>query len=177
MTIPSPARSGTEPMETLEAPVTAEIPSPLADGAHAPDEAVCFVCTGNTCRSPMAEAFMKSRGYKNAFSRGLSALEGAPISEGAVLALSDAGIAPTPDNDYRAHRAKNITETDLARADSIYCMTSSHAKMLMFYSPQSAGKIHVFPHDISDPYGGDAEAYKKAFVEISSALAEIFPVT
>lgn len=152
-----------------------EEPFAVKDGAADEGDAVLFVCTGNTCRSPMAEAYLKSLGYKNAFSRGLSALEGAPISDLAAAALEDAGIESTPDNDYRSHRARNISEGDLARADSVFCMTSAHAKMLIFSCPQFAEKIHVLPHDISDPYGGSFETYKKTLAEISSAIAEIFP--
>lgn len=139
------------------------------------DTTVCFVCTGNTCRSPMAEACLKSRGYKNVISRGIAAHEGSPISEYSAIALEDAGIASTYDNDYRSHRAQNITDGDMARADHIYCMTSSHAKTLLFAFPQYAGKIHVMPGEISDPFGCGLETYKKTFAEISSAIAELFP--
>ncbi len=181
MTTRSPARSGTDAVaavkerEAAAGAVVSDMPIPEDDCVLPEDRCLCFVCTGNTCRSPMAEAFMKSRGYKNAFSRGISASEGEPISDGAVRALADAGIASVPGNDYESHRAKNISEDDLARADGVYCMTSSHAKMLMFFCPRFAGKIHVLPKDISDPYGGDLEQYKKTLAEISSALVELFP--
>ncbi len=171
----SPAHSGTDIMTTDLKPEIVDMPLFETCGSESAEPAVIFVCTGNTCRSPMAEAYLKSRGYKNVCSRGLSAHEGAPISEFAVLALGEAGITPTPENDYPSHCAKNITDGDVARADAIYCMTSSHAKTLMFYCPQHAGKIHVLPHDISDPYGGSLDTYKKTFAEISSAIDEIFP--
>ena len=145
------------------------------DGEDTEDTSVCFVCTGNTCRSPMAEACLKSRGYKNVISRGIAARDGDPISEFSALALEESGIASTPDNDYKSHRAQNITDGDMARADLVYCMTSSHARMLLFAFPQYAGKIHVMPDEISDPFGGNLETYKKTLAEISSAIAELFP--
>lgn len=153
----------------------AQLTLPVTEDDGARDASVCFVCTGNTCRSPMAEAVMKSRGYKNAFSRGIAAFEGEPITELAVAALTDDGILSTPDNDYASHRAKNMTDGDMARADAVYCMTSAHASRLFFSFPQYAGKIHVMPKEISDPFGGDAETYKKALSEIKSALDEIYP--
>lgn len=147
---------------------------PVLDGDETPETVVCFVCTGNTCRSPMAEAYMKSRGF-DAFSRGIAAHEGDPISPLAVRALEDAGVEAVPENDYREHRAKNMTEGDMALADAVYCMTAAHAARLMFACPQFAEKIHVMTPEISDPYGGDLETYKKALDEIKTAVAEIHP--
>ena len=146
----------------------------LAAGAEERGPVICFVCTGNTCRSPMAEAYMKSRGFE-AFSRGLAAFEGEPISPLAVRALEDAGIEPAASGDYRRHRAKNMTECDMARADAVYCMTSQHAARLMFSCPQWAEKIHVLTPEISDPFGGNIEVYKKTLAEIISAIDEHYP--
>ena len=141
----------------------------LAD-AYGEDErsfTVCFVCTGNTCRSPMAEAYMKSLGYGNTFSRGLHAFDGSPMSRLAQLTLDGEGIE-VPD-----HRAHNVDEGDMARADAVYAMTSRHATELLLSYPHYAEKIHVMPHEIPDPYGGDLDTYKKAFVEIKSSIVEI----
>ena len=74
-------------METTERLCAPETLSVL-DGDVTSGKLVCFVCTGNTCRSPMAEAYMKSRGFE-AISRGIAAYEGDPISPLAVLALKD----------------------------------------------------------------------------------------
>ena len=65
---------------------------------------VCFVCTGNTCRSPMAQAVTNHLAKKlgrdlTAFSRGLYALDGDPIASCAIAALEGAGIEPTADHD------------------------------------------------------------------------------
>lgn len=147
-------------------------PDPEKLSGKTEELAICFVCTGNTCRSPMAEAYMKSRGFENAFSRGLAAHNGAPISENSARALADAGV---DERWYASFRSANMTDADMARADVIYCMTSAHAARLFFDYPQYAGKIHVMPKEISDPYGGDIETYKKTFAEIVSAIAELFP--
>lgn len=156
-------------METVleEKKKTDALPLVETEGEGETSFAVCFVCTGNTCRSPMAEAYMKSIGYKNAFSRGLHAFEESPMSRFAQMTLEENGIE-VPD-----HRAHNITDDDMARADAVYAMTSRHATQLLFSYPQYAEKIRVMPHEIPDPYGGDIDAYRKAFAEIKSAIAEI----
>ena len=161
--------------ETATAPKTVIFPLAEDEGERTEEKKVLFVCTGNTCRSPMAEAAAKSQGHKGAFSRGIAAHEGDPISEGAKEALRAAGILPTKDNDYVSHTAKNATAKDLASADVIYCMTGAHAMRLILSFPQFAGKIFVMPKEIEDPFGGGAEEYKKALAEIISALAEIYP--
>lgn len=127
----------------------------------------CFVCTGNTCRSPMAEAYMRSLGYESAFSRGLAARDGDAMSELAESVLRENGIEPPP------HRARTITDDDMARADLVYAMTKRHAAALIYAFPQFAGKICVMPREIPDPFGGGIEDYRKAFAEIKSAIAEI----
>ena len=147
--------------------MTEEKTMPVGTGTDAHEYTVCFVCTGNTCRSPMAEAYMKSLGYKNTFSRGLHAFELSYMSPLAQRTLRENGIE-VPD-----HRAHNMKDEDMARADAIYAMTSRHATELILSYPQHAGKIHTMPREITDPYGGDLDVYKKTFVEIKSAIDEI----
>ncbi|MCD7776394.1 MAG: hypothetical protein LUH54_03360 [Firmicutes bacterium] len=134
---------------------------------------VLFICTGNTCRSPMAEAYMKSRGYKTAFSRGLFDT-GAPISDKSVTTLKSHGINPAPDNNYTDHISKTVAAGDIARADIVLAMTNEQLTTLIFSFPQFSDKLGVMPGGIPDPYGGDQKKYDEALEAIISALDEMF---
>lgn len=139
---------------------------------------VLFVCTGNTCRSPMAAAVLNHMSAERATdkqaliatSAGLYATEGAPISQHAVDALGEAGIPPTEGNDYPSHRAKTVTEEMLREADEVIAITARHAMDLMLRFPAHAAKIETLPMDIADPYGGDKEVYRDCLQLLSLAI-------
>ena len=137
----------------------------------------CFVCTGNTCRSPMAAAMLNEKGAPKgvfAFSRGICAEVGAPISENAAKALENAGVMPSGRNDYTAHIAVQFTKEDFDRCDGVFAISPSHAEALIMAFPEYAGKIRVLG-DISDPYGGDLVRYERCLKDITCALRERFP--
>ncbi len=135
---------------------------------------ILFVCTGNTCRSPMAAAYLRSFGKHDAFSRGIAACDGDPIAVNAVRALESAGILSTPENDYENHSASNVIAADMESADIIVTMTGSHSTALMFAFPQFAGKIRTMESPVSDPYGGDLEKYEKTLSEIAASVDSMF---
>lgn len=137
----------------------------------------CFVCTGNTCRSPMAAALLNHCGAPKgvfAFSRGIFADVGAPISENAAKALENAGIAPEGRNDYRSHVAVQFTKEDFECCDGVFAISPSHAEALIMAFPEYAGKIRVLG-DISDPFGGDLARYESCLSDITDALKNQFP--
>ena len=152
---------------------------PLTDNDSLEKEKkILFVCTGNTCRSPMCAAlfnalFAKKQGL-HAYSCGLLA-DGSPISPNATQALIRRGIKSEGDNDYLAHMSKPATEELVRDAHTIVGLTNRHAMELMFRFPAYASKIHVLPRDISDPYGGDLSVYERCLCDIEAALAEAFP--
>ena len=137
-----------------------------------------FVCTGNTCRSPMAaalaNALAKEKGLPlEASSAGLAANEGDPISKNAVLALDALAL---PDRSYRTHLAHTVTEDDAARFDLLVGVTKRHALGLLYAFPDLAAKITCLPADIPDPYGGDLAAYESCLAALREAIsALLFP--
>ena len=137
---------------------------------------ILFVCSGNTCRSPMAAALFNHRFSKyemKALSRGLFA-SGGPISENAVEALKRYGVEETPDNNYSLHVSANVDSDILEEADLVVAMTSRHALSLIISFPQFASKVTSFANDIPDPFGQDVDTYIKCLSKIDEELTKIF---
>ncbi len=133
---------------------------------------ILFVCTGNTCRSPMAEGlFKKLLADKNinditCSSAGLFAMTGDEVTANSVKACERFGV------DISAHRARRITAYVLDETDKFVCMTPEHAASLSLYV--NSDKIVVLGGGIPDPYGGDIETYMMCANSIKTALAEQF---
>lgn len=129
---------------------------------------ILFVCTGNTCRSPMAEGiFRKMVADKKidnveCASAGLFAMTGDEAAQNAIRACERFKV------DISAHRARRITAYILDETDKFVCMTSEHAASLSMYVPGE--KITVLGEGVPDPYGGDLETYIKTANYIKTAL-------
>ena len=142
---------------------------------------VLFVCTGNVCRSPMAEGLFKhavrGRGAFRVLSAGVGAVDGQPASEFAVRALREIGI------DIYSHRSRHLTADVVAQADYIFGMTHSHVDAIMLLYPQAAEKtfllrefdetLDAFENDISDPIGGSYEVYRNCRDQIEQGIASM----
>ncbi len=139
---------------------------------------ICFVCTGNTCRSPMAAAVANALASARdgetpsliATSAGLYAGEGDPITPMAVVALEHAGVRAVEGVDYHAHIAHTVTEADANAADLLVAVSGSHAMELLFRFPAAAHKIVCMPQAISDPFGGDLARYETCLGEITEGV-------
>ncbi|MBE6564389.1 MAG: low molecular weight protein arginine phosphatase [Ruminococcaceae bacterium] len=137
---------------------------------------ILFVCTGNTCRSPMAEAMYEAlSGQKDsALSAGIFPAVGEPVSENAIAALEKRGI------DCQKAKSRGAVRADaflLERCERAVAMTASHAMMLMSEYPQYASKIFSMPTDIPDPFGGDEAAYEACLSKIEEGLRALFPLS
>lgn len=136
---------------------------------------IVFVCTGNTCRSPLAEGLMKKKIEEKGItsitvtSAGIAAFSGDPVSENSVKAAKKYGV------DISQHRARQISPYMLD--DSVFvCMTQSHIRSLsLAIEPQ---RLMLLGGGIPDPFGGDYEEYERCAEMINSALdcvlAEVF---
>ena len=137
---------------------------------------VYFICTGNTCRSPMAEAIFQSENKEGMYVRsaGIYAMEDGDISMNTKQVIQEAGI------DY-THFSRPISEDDVRWADLVLTMTSAHKQMVMQAYPFAADKIftlkeYVRPygsHDVSDPFGGDIHMYRQTFSELASLMKDL----
>ena len=129
---------------------------------------VLFVCTGNTCRSPMAEAlFLLARPQTlrwQAASAGLAAMTGACASEAAIRAIAEVG------GDLGAHRSQTVT-AQLARvADAIVTMTHAHTEQILARFPDARDRLFLlraFDPDapanapVNDPFCGSIDDYRR----------------
>lgn len=129
---------------------------------------VIFVCTGNTCRSPMAEGVFKSltedyKDYLNIESRGLSCIPGAPPSDNAVIVLKEKGI------DIKGHKAQDLSNNDIDKANKIVAMSLDHYYALF---PVCKNKLYLLGDGIEDPFLKDEDGYRTCLGEIEKALID-----
>lgn len=137
---------------------------------------IYFVCTGNTCRSPMAEAILKSKNIENVNVRsaGISAFNGGDISHNAALALEQHGIVHN-------HKSQAVTPDDMKWANLVLTMTSAHRNILKEVFPQYEEKIFTLKEfvessstpDISDPFGGNLSLYVETFLDLNQAIDKL----
>jgi protein-tyrosine-phosphatase len=138
---------------------------------------ILFLCTGNTCRSPLAEGIARARlGSQRevAFeSAGLYALDGAPASPHASRVAAEVGV------DLDLHRARSVTREVAEGADRIYVMGRSQAEALAHMGAGLGDRVALLDpggEDIPDPYGADLDAYRRVrdhiLAAVESRLAE-----
>ena len=136
-----------------------------------------FVCTGNTCRSPMAAALARrladERGLTDLVveSAGTGAADGTGASDGALLVTLEHG------DDISGHRARTLTSDMVGRADLILTMGERHlARVRELGGASKSFRLTDFAAnggrgaDVGDPFGGDLTTYRATHEELESAV-------
>ena len=128
-----------------------------------------FICSGNTCRSPLAEGLFKKYLQENNItdievgSAGVGAFPGDAVSINSILVASNRGV------DISDHRARNVNPEHLITTDLFFCMSDSHKQVLLRHCDEE--KIIVL--NVPDPYGRPIEAYEECAKQLEGQFSKI----
>jgi protein-tyrosine-phosphatase len=138
---------------------------------------ILFVCTGNTCRSPLAEYLLRHKAgemYK-VQSAGIAAFNGGPIASHVQELLEEKGI-------QTEHASQSVTLELMEWADLVLTMTQSHKQQLALFFPEKGESIYtlkqyVHPEaketDVIDPFGGSLDIYRETMHELEDLLERL----
>ena len=142
---------------------------------------IMFICTGNICRSAMAEYILKDRVQKEeklkdiveVFSCGVYAEEGDKPTYSAIEVMKENGI------DMTNHKATNIRNSPIEEMDLILCATRTHKNEVLYLYPNLSNKVYTMKEyvdydkydiDIKDPWGYDIEIYRFCEAELEKCI-------
>ncbi len=134
---------------------------------------ILCICTGNICRSPMAEVLLQRLLGQEGLvtSAGTWAVDGHPASRHAVRVMADQGL------DLRPHRSRAVTRRIIQEVDLVLAMTHNHVEALRLEFPDQAANIYLLSemkdgrrYDIDDPYGGSLADYQACASELAELI-------
>ena len=142
---------------------------------------IMFVCTGNICRSAMADKMLAKKVEEEnldieVYSSGTFAENGDYPTSEAIEVMEEYGV------DLRQHRATNIRRSNIEEMDVILCATTNHKNMVLQLYPNLTGQVYTMKEyvgetadgiDISDPWGYDLAVYRKCATEIEKIIQKI----
>ena len=146
---------------------------------------IVFVCTGNICRSPMAEGLLRHKWWEMGrddlivSSMGIHGLNGSPATEYAQAVCEQNGF------DISSHRARSLVDEDLKKADLILCMEPVHKKFVQTFFPWHRDRLFLLgawpeketrKSGIDDPMGGSLEEFRLIFSIIERHIERILPL-
>ena len=146
---------------------------------------IVFVCTGNICRSPMAEGCLRykwhgmERGALFVSSMGIHGVNDSPATEYAQAVCKKNGF------DISSHRARSLVGEELLKADLILCMEPVHKKFVQVFFPWRRDRVALLgawpdketrKSSIEDPMGGSYKKYQKIFTIIKEHIERIIPL-
>lgn len=139
---------------------------------------ILFVCTGNTCRSSMAEAIFNNIAKEKedlnmkAESAGIEAIDGMPANDKAILTLKHRSV------DMSAHKSRRIRSSHIEENDLVLAMTRLHKIQLLTSFPKAQGKVFTLLEyagetsklDVADPYGQSHEVYERCADDLEKSI-------
>ena len=152
-------------------------------------KSILFVCTGNSCRSVMAEGlarkYLKELGksYISVSSAGSSAIDGLSPTQETVNVMKDEGL------DVSAFRSKRLTAELIKNSDLILVMENFHREAVLDLSPESGDKTYLLtefglwggkrdgrPGGVNDPIGQPVDRYKETFESIKESIERLIKI-
>jgi protein-tyrosine phosphatase len=137
-------------------------------------KSILILCTGNICRSPIAEGLFRARLKRKEIlvgSAGVAAMVGWPADDMAIEVMREAGL------DIRAHRARQVTLPMLNQHDLVLTLDQTHSDWVNRMYPQFRGRVHKVlkwrdNRDVEDPYCQPKSAFEQSYEDIELGLED-----
>ena len=140
---------------------------------------ILFVCTGNTCRSPMAEGLLRYLAEDQGLDIEVKSA-GIAVYEDSYAAANSINTMAAIDIDISDHKSVQINEDLIEEADLILTMSTGHKNQILYKYPSHEEKVfnlleyaYDSDQDVADPFGGSLETYEKTRNEIYVAIVDI----